>query len=349
MRRQNGWGPAVGTFQPLNVESGAKDLEGPVSGSKPDVWFEREILPDLVPMVTAAATIRGPASVDPDDPYRDLPTAQGIVASQHVYDAALMDRAPLLRVIARTGIGYEKVDLVAATARGIAVCNAPAGPTVSTAEHTITLMLMVAKNVKLSEQELRGGGADFYARHTGIELEGLTLGLVGYGRIARNVARMAAGIGMKVAAYDPYLDAPSFTDAARAESLDELVALADVVSIHVPLTDENRGLFDAARLATMKPESILINTARGGLVDLAALEAALDEGQLFGAGLDVTDPEPLPPEHSLLARTDVVVTPHVAAGTAGAKRRIFRSAFEQVMQVLSGTQPPHLVNPEVWR
>lgn len=319
-----------------------------MGGSKPDVWFEREILPDLVAEVEQLAIIRGPASADPDDPYRELPGAQGIVASQHVYDAALMDQAPGLRVISRTGIGYEKVDLAAATERGVAVCNAPDGPTVSTAEHAIALMMMVAKNIKRSATELQGGGSDFYARHTGIELEGLTIGLVGYGRIARNVGRIAAAIGMNVVSYDPYLDPASFVGADRAESLDELLAVADVVSIHVPLTAENRGLFDAARLAAMKTGSILINTARGGLVDLAALQAALDQGHLFGAGLDVTEPEPLPPLHPLLARADVVVTPHVAAGTAGAKRRIFRSAFGQVMQVLNGTRPPHLVNPEVW-
>ena len=284
--------------------------------STPSVWFEREILPDLRADIAAQAGILGPASATPDDPYRDLPAATGIVASQHVYDAALMNRAPELKVISRTGIGYEKVDVAAATERGIAVCIAPDGPTVSTAEHTIALMMMVAKNIKHSEQELRGGGSDFYARHTGIELEGLTLGLVGYGRIARHVARIAAAVGMDVIAYDPYLDPDMFADARSAVSLDELLAKAAVVSIHIPLTDENQGLFDAALLAKMKPGSILINTARGGLVDLNALEAALEEGHLFGAGLDVTEPEPLPCDHPLLARTDVVVTPHVAAGTA---------------------------------
>ena len=316
--------------------------------STPPVWFEREILPDLRTDVAARASILGPANVTPDDPYRELATALGVVASQHVYNAPLMDRAPGLKVISRTGIDYEKVDVSAATERGIAVCIAPDAPTISTAEHAVTLMMMVAKNVKRSETELRGGGADFYSRHNGIELQGLTIGLVGYGRIARHVAGIAVALGMKVVAYDPYLDPAAFAETRPVDSIDELVAAADVVSIHVPLTDDNRGLFDSALLAKMRPGSILINTARGGLVDLAALEEALDRGHLFGAGLDVTDPEPLPADHRLLARADVVVTPHVAAGTAGAKRRIFRSAFEQVMQVLNGERPPHLVNPEVW-
>ena len=293
--------------------------------------------------------ILGPAGATPDDPYHDLVGAAGVVASQHVYTGELMDLAPRLKVIARTGIGYDKVDIAAATARGIAVCNTPDAPTISTAEHAITLLLMVAKNVKRSEFELQGGGSDFYARHTGIELEGLTLGLVGYGRIARRMAVIARGLGMRIAAYDPYLDDVDFVDATRCDKLEQLAAGSDVLSLHVPLTSGNAGLVDKDLLAAMKPGAILINTARGGLVDLAALEAALTSGHLFGAGLDVTDPEPLPTDHSLLHRLDVVVTPHVAAGTAGAKRRIFRSAFDQVLQVLDGTRPPHLVNPEVWR
>jgi phosphoglycerate dehydrogenase-like enzyme len=315
----------------------------------PKVWFEREILPDLISGVAATASILGPASATPGDPYRAVPRAQGIVASQHVYDAQLMDLAPELRVIARTGIGYDKVDVAAATERGIAVCIAPDGPTISTAEHTITLLLMVAKNVKQSEAELRGGGNDFYARHTGLELDGSTLGLVGFGRIARTVARFALAFNMKVAAYDPYLDADDFpAGVTRYETLEGVIAEADVVSIHVPLTEDSVGLFGSELLEAMKPGAILINTARGGLVDLAALEAALDSQHLVGAGLDVTDPEPLSPDHPLLARSDVVVTPHVAAATAGAKRRIFTSAFGQVMEVLNGRRPASLVNVEVW-
>lgn len=320
-----------------------------MTGSRPSVWFEREILPDLRAGVAARAVILGPASITPDDPYQALPDAAGIVASVHAYTGDLMDLAPRLRVIARTGIGYDKVDIAAATARGIAVCNAPDGPTVSTAEHAVTLMLMVAKNVKRSEAELRGGGADFYARHVGVELDGRTLGLVGFGRIARRVAAVASGLNMSVAAYDPFLEPQSFpANVTRSSTLEELTALSDVVSIHIPLTDDNAGLFGEELLRTMKPGAILINTARGGLVDLDALADALDRGHLFGAGLDVTSPEPLPPDHPLLARPDVVVTPHVAAGTAGAKRRIFESAFTQVLEVLNGQRPASLINTEVW-
>ncbi len=312
------------------------------------VWFEREILPDLHAGVAAQALILGPASATPLDPYQALPAALGIVASQHNYTAELMDLAPELLVISRTGIGFEKVDVAAATARGIAICNTPDAPTVSTAEHAMTLVLMVAKNIKHSEAELKRGGSDFYASHVGIELEGLMLGLVGYGRIARRVAGFARGFGMRIAAVDPYLNESAFDGVTRFGTIEELVADSDVVSLHVPLTTENAGLIDTDLLATMKSGAVLINTARGGLVDLAALEEALESGHLFGAGLDVTDPEPLPPDHPLLHRPDVVVTPHVAAGTIGAKRKIFTTAFEQVIQVLNGNRPQHLINPEVW-
>ena len=340
---------------PWNVPNFPGSIDGEdgkgrsVSVAAPGVWFEREVLPDLIPDVAAKVTMLGPASATPNDPYRAVDSAQGIVASTHVYDGALMDRAPALKVISRTGIGYEKVDLAAATARGIAVCNVPDGPTISTAEHAITLMLMVAKKVKQSEAALRRGGTDFYARHVGIEIRDKVLGLVGFGRIAREVARLADGLGMRVVAFDPHIGPAAFpAGVEQAASLARLLAGADVVSVHVPLTAGTTGMFDAAAFAAMKKGAIFVNTARGGLVDLQPLRAALDDGALFGAGLDVTDPEPLPHDHELLTREDVVVTPHVAAGTAAAKRRIFRMALEEVLAVLEGRRPPNLVNTEVW-
>ncbi len=313
----------------------------------PPVWFEREVPSELVAEVTADVRMLGPAT--DDDPYAGLAMATAAVVSMGRCDAAFMDRAPGLRVIARTGIGYDRVDLAEATRRGIAVCNTPDGPTISTAEHAAALMLMVAKNVKRSEADLRAGGSDLYSRHVAIELQGKLLGLVGFGRIARHLAGIAGGLGMRLATYDPFLAEPDFVPpVTRAPSLDLLLADADVVSVHVPLSAETRGMFGAEQFGRMKPGSIFINTARGGLVDGAALLAALDAGHLFGAGLDVTEPEPLPPGHPLLLRHDVVVTPHVASGTTEGKVRIFRTALEQVVRALAGRRPTHLVNPEVW-
>ena len=314
----------------------------------PPVWFERPVLPELVESVAARCTILGPATVD--DPFAGVGTTVAAVVGAAPFGETAMDRAPDLVAIARTGIGYDAIDVAAATRRGIAVCNTPDGPTISTAEHAVTLMLLVAKNVKAAESALRTGtSVGYYSRHHGIELDGKVLGLVGFGRIARHVARIAGGLGMRVTTFDPYVPAsavPAGID--RADTLEALLASADVVSVHVPLTDESRGLFGAAQFASMKPGAVFLNTARGGLVDQDALVGALEGGHLFGAGLDVTSPEPLPAGHPLLTRDDVVVTPHVASATADGKARIFRVAFEQAMAVVEGRRPEHVVNPEVW-
>jgi D-3-phosphoglycerate dehydrogenase / 2-oxoglutarate reductase len=319
------------------------------SGGLPRVWFDRPVLPELVESVEAACAVLGPST--DDDPYAGIETALGAVVGSAPYGEAFLDRAPSLRVIARSGIGYDNIDLAAATARGVAVCNAPDGPTVSTAEHAVALLLAVAKRVGPSQRALREGDTSgYYGRHTGIELDGKVLGLVGFGRIARRVARIAQGLGMEVVIVDPFLDPAAVpTSVRRVETLDELLPQADVVSIHVPLTDASAGMFEATRFGAMRRGALFINTARGGLVDQEALLAALRSGQLGGAGLDVTSPEPLPVDHPLLARDDVVVTPHVASATTEGKERILRIAVSEAMAVLEGRRPEHLVNPEVWQ
>jgi phosphoglycerate dehydrogenase-like enzyme len=314
----------------------------------PPLWFERPVLPGLASAVEASCMVLGPGSAE--DRYAGIESAVGAIVGASPYDGTVMDRAPGLRVIARTGIGYDAVDVAAATARGIAVCNTPDGPTISTAEHAVTLMLMVAKKVKPSEASLiAGSSGGYYARHEGIELAGKVLGLVGFGRIARRVAAMAESIGMRIVVFDPYVDAAAVPrHIGRAETLDDLLRGADVVSVHVPLSDASRGMFDAERFGAMKRGAVFVNTARGGLVDQDALLAALDSGQVVGAGLDVTHPEPLPVGHPLLGRDDVVVTPHVASATADGKVRILRAAFDEAIAAIGGRRPQHLVNPEVW-
>ncbi len=315
------------------------------------IWFERDMPPYLWPMLDGAATPIGPGTATPSDLLSSIGPAEAAIASSlATYDAPAMDRAPLLRVIARTGIGVDKVDLDAATERGIAVCNTPDAPTISTAEHAITLMLTVAKQIPESQATLRSGGRDFFASHQGEELSGRTLGLAGIGRIGRRVAHMAAGFDMRVIAHDPFVDETTASAAGidLVASLDELLTQADIVSLHLPLTDGTRHLIDGEQLGLMKPGAILVNTARGGLVDHDALLGALELGHLSGAGLDVTDPEPLPPDHPLLHRDDVVVTPHVAAATTAGKARLYESAVTQALQVLRGEYPNHLVNPAVW-
>ncbi len=309
------------------------------------IWFERPVHPDLSGLVGPEVEMLGPGSAA--DPFAGIEGARGVMASTLTYGPEVMDRAGLLLVIARTGIGYDQVDLEAATQRGIAVCNTPDAPTVSTAEHTIALLLAVTKNVVGAAAALAGAAGGYYTTHRALELEGKTLGLVGFGRIARRVAQAAAGLGMKVTAYDPLVPAAEFF-VDRASDLDELARQADVISIHVPLTPDTRHLFDRRRLRSMRPGSVLVNTSRGAVVDHGALLEVLQSGHLWGAALDVTDPEPLPADHPLLHRSDVVITPHVASGTAEGRQRIFTTALAQVLAVLNGGRPDHLVNAEVW-
>ena len=315
------------------------------------IWFERDMPDHVAATIAALATPIGPGTATPADLLSSVGEADAIIASSLVtYDRTAMDRAPSLRVIARTGIGVDKIDLGAATGRGIAVCNTPDAPTISTAEHTITLMLSVGKRVPGAQAALRNGGRDFFGSHEGREVSGKVLGLVGVGRIGATVARMARGLSMTVIAHDPYVEATALSEAGirTVDTLDQLLAEADVVSLHLPLTSETEYLINAERITLMKPGAILVNTARGGLVDHDAMLVALDSGRLFGAGLDVTDPEPLPPNHPLLHRDDVVVTPHVAAATVAGKARLYESAVTQALQVLRGEYPKHLVNPDVW-
>lgn len=315
-------------------------------------WFERTLPAAYAPLLEGVAIAVGAATETPETPYAALGTAQAIIAGGRLtYDARLMDLAPQLRVISRSGIGLNNVSIPEATARGVAVCNAPDAPTVSTAEHTIALMLAVAKQLKWCDQTLRRGDkADFFNDYAGLELRGTRLGLIGLGRIGSRVAKLALGFEMTVIGFDPLLSMERAQELGieRVSTVEEVLATAEIVSLHVPLTPETQGLMNAERLARMKPGAILINAARGGLVDEAALLAALENGHLRGAGLDVFASEPPAADHPLLGRDDVVATPHIASATNAGKDRMWRAAIIQALQVLAGERPAHLVNPEVW-
>lgn len=322
------------------MTAGATLLEGMFP-----VWFERTHWPGMDKVRQSGITVLGPGN--PRDPYYGVERATAIVAGVSRYDREVMDRAPKLAVIARTGIGYDTVNVTQATRRGICVCNAPEAPTIPTAEHTIALMLAVAKRLPSFQHHLRQGGRRSREAFTSVELYGKLLGLVGFGRIGRRVAAVAAALGMRVTAYDPFLTDEQFGSVARSTELDKMLACADVVSIHIPLTDQTRGLFGQETLRGMKRGAILINAARGGLVNTDAMVEAVRTGRLSGVGVDVTDPEPLPVDHPLLHLDNVVVTPHVAAWTEEAKYRMLSTALDEVLAVLTGRQPTNLVNPEV--
>jgi D-3-phosphoglycerate dehydrogenase len=313
-------------------------------------WFERQPPDEYLQLLEESAEILGNETVGANR-LETIGQAQAIIASARIrYDGALMDQAPGLQVISRTGIGVDNIAIDEATSRGIAVCNVPNGPTVSASEHTVALMLAVCKQLSRAGRALREGHGDFFNEYQGVELDGLCCGLVGLGQIGRRVAVVTRALGMQVIAYDPYVD-PEIATTLQTElvpDLDTLLKQADTVSLHTPLTPDTNQMINAQRIALMKPGAILINTARGGLIDETALLQALDSGHLRGAGLDVFEPEPPNPTNQLLHRDNVIATPHIAGATIAGKDRLWRAAIAQALQVLKGERPASLANPDVW-
>jgi D-3-phosphoglycerate dehydrogenase len=258
-----------------------------------------------------------------------------VVRSGTTIDAALIERAPRLKVIGRAGVGVDNVDVDAATRHGIVVANAAESTVDSAAEHAIALLLALARNLPQAHAALTAGTWD-RSRFTGIELAGKTLGILGLGRIGREVARRALGLGMRVVAYDPYVAPDRFRELGvePAASPEELYAQADVITLHLPLSDATRGLVDAAALAAMKDGVRIVNAARGGLVDEEALLEAIRSGKVAGAALDVFETEPY--SGPLLELPQVVATPHLAGSTTEAQDRAGVVIAEQIAAALAG-------------
>lgn len=293
------------------------------------------------------------------DAYRDLVEGRCIVVGDGTDDG--LDRAhailagavrpwnaeafalaPAARVISRVGVGYDNVDVADAVAAGLVVCNTPQAPMVSTAEHTMALLFAVTKHLSHHVDRARHGLKGEPVGRA-LELDGRTLGLVGIGRIASRVAVAAQALGMRVIATDPGV-AESPVAGVELVSFDELLAASDVVSLHAPALPATTKMIDAGALAKMRPGSYLVNCARGVLVDHDALLAAIDSGHLAAAGLDVTDPEPLPAGHPLLDRSNVVVTPHIASASVAGRRRLYQHSIENALAVLAG-RPASVVEP----
>jgi D-3-phosphoglycerate dehydrogenase len=265
-----------------------------------------------------------------------------LVRSRTKVDATLLAKAPHLALVARAGVGVDNVDLSAATARGIRVVNAPTAATASVAELTVTFLLLLARGLYPRIVDTKSGG--WKRGENGGELRGKTVGFVGYGRIARETAKRLAPFGVACLAYDPYVT--SSTDGTVLLPLDELLAKSDFVSLHAALTPQNHHLIDAPRIARMKKGAALLNVARGALVDEDALLAALEDGRLSGAALDVFDPEP-PARPKLVGHPKVIATPHLGASTREGQSLAGRQVAEETIRALKGEPLQALVNPEV--
>ena len=240
-----------------------------------------------------------------------------------------------LKVIGRAGAGVDTIDVDAATARGIAVMNAPDGNTLAAAEHAISLLFALARHIPCADAGMKAGGWP-KAGLTGFELEGKKLGVIGLGRIGGTVARKAQGIGMDVAAFDPFLPASAAgKGSVPLKTLDELLAWADVVTLHIPRTKETTNLLSEQRMRSMKRGAYVINAARGGLVDESALLQLLDEGHLAGAALDTFTTEPLPADSPLRAHANLILTPHLGASTGEAQQAVSMILARQVIDFVA--------------
>jgi D-3-phosphoglycerate dehydrogenase len=279
-----------------------------------------------------------------DELVRLAPDADGILTCWKRVGVRVIEAAPRLRVIGRYGVGLDNIDVAAATRRGIVVTNVPAFCTDEVAEHVLALVFEHVRRVARFDAEIRDGRWSPIVERPLSRLRGRTLGIVGFGAIGRALAERARGLGLNVVVTTR---TRPIVPNVELVGLEELLTRADVVSLHVPLTGETRGLADRDFLQGMRRGAYLINTSRGAVVDSSALDEALRSGWIAGAGLDVTDPEPLPGDHPLRSAPNLILTPHVAFSSAESLQTLQVSAAESVAAVLEGRRPANVVNPEV--
>jgi len=319
------------------------------------VYITRPLAEEAMAMVRAAAEVR--VWPEPEAPppreviLQEVQEADGLLCLlTDQIDAAVMEAGKKLRVISNCAVGYDNIDVAAATARRILVCNTPGVLTETTADLAWALIMAAARRIPEADRYLRAGRWRSWSPQLllGQDVWGATLGIIGLGRIGQAVARRAKGFEMRVL----YTDVTRHTQAEQALGaafvpLPELLRQSDFVSVHTPLTAETHHLIGAAELAMMKPSAVLVNTSRGPVVDERALAEALGEGRIFSAGLDVFEEEPLPKESPLLVLERVVLLPHVGSASVATRTRMARMAAENLVAGLAGRRPPYLVNTEV--
>jgi glyoxylate reductase len=277
-----------------------------------------------------------------------LPQAEGLFTLLSIpVTEEILRVTPKLRVVSNMAVGVDNIDIKACTLRNIPVGNTPGVLTESTADLTMAIMLAIGRHLPQASLDAREGRWKTWspAGWLGTELNGAILGIIGMGKIGKAVARRATGFGMKILFTDPEI---IFFNGATQVSMEELLKLSDIVTLHTPLTAETFGLINKSRLSLMKPTAILINAARGPLVDTSALLKALKQHTIASAALDVTDPEPLPPDHPLYRLPNCLIVPHIGSATIQTRRKMAELACENLLAGLRGERLPHCVNPEVY-
>lgn len=315
---------------------------------KPRVYLPERIAEAGLDILKGECELLGPWTGSPEPTADMLAKADGVIVRLHRIGEREINAAPRLKVIAKHGAGLDTIDVKAATARQIKVVFTPEANANSVAEHAVSLMLALAKWIVPAARMIAEGHFADRLRHEGIELAGRTLGVVGLGRIGSRVAAIAAsGFDIEVIGFDPFLPADTARPSVRrVDSFDELLAKADFISLHVPLTADTNRMLDAKSLPRLKPGCRIVNTSRGAVLDEAALVAALEAGTVAGAALDVFEKEPVPADHPLCRAPNVVLTPHISSSTVESLDRMAVDAAQGVLDVLAGRQPRYLINPQ---
>ena len=309
------------------------------------VWesldVENEILGALADIVPLQVT----------DPEAFFPEAEDCEALLNTYGGPItsevMARMPNCKIIARYGIGVDTIDLEAATEAGIIVTNNPTYCIEEVAEHTLAMLLTCGRKIAFYDRLVRGGDWAVPPGKPMFRMAGATVGLIGFGNIARRVAKGAAGLDMRVLYSDPFVEQGQFDAPGERVEFDDLLAESDYLCVHAPLTPQTRGMLGTDAFRKMKNTAFVINCSRGPIIDTAALVAALDDGQIAGCALDTTDPEPLPADHTLRSRDNVIVNPHAAWYSEQAMEGLQRGAPNEVRRVLEGEWPVNVVNAQV--
>ncbi|KAK1824294.1 hypothetical protein LTR12_001360 [Friedmanniomyces endolithicus] len=319
---------------------------------RPKVLIPEKVSPDGLALLSASLEVHERQGLSADELHEIIGEYDAlIVRSETKCTASLLAAGKKLRVVARAGVGVDNVDLDAATKLGIIVVNSPQGNINAAAEHTIALLMAVARNVGAASLSLKGGKWE-RSKLVGIEVKGKTLGILGLGKVGLTVARAAGGLGMRLSAFDPYAN-PALAASANVEilpTMDELFEQADFLTIHTPMIASTKGLIGSAELSKMKPTARVLNVARGGIVDESALLEALEAGTIAGAGIDVFTSEPPKPGDTaskLIQHPQVVATPHLGASTMEAQENVSIDVCEQVLSILSGQLPRSAVNAPI--
>lgn len=311
------------------------------------------VFPSLDPAIDVLRQVGAEVTLAPaptrEDILRVARQADGLLVTYARVTGDIIRQLEKCRIIARFGIGVDNVDVAAATERGIVVTNVPDYCIEEVSDHALALMLALVRKVCQANTLVQSGTWDLRPLTPIPRLRGKTLGLIGFGKIPRALAPKAHALGLHVLAFDPYVSVQAMVErGVEKVDLEELLRRSDIISIHAPLTPQTHHILDEERLRLVKPGAIIINTARGPLIDEAALVRALDEGRVAAAALDVLESEPPPKEHPLLGRENVILTPHMAFYSEESLVELQTKAAQEVARVLSGERPRYPVNPEVF-